>query len=94
MPAAIDDLVTPSPLIISRTMESGAILMNTANGECFELNRLGATVWDAVGRGLRLDQVVDDIVRTCDVDVATASADVLRLIDGLAQQGIVSVARR
>jgi hypothetical protein len=93
-PAALDESVTASPLIVARPMDRGAILMNTSSGDCFELNGVGALVWDLIGRGLALQGIVDAIVKAYDIDEATARADLLRLVDDLARQGIVRVIRR
>jgi hypothetical protein len=68
--------------------------MNTTSGECFELNAVGAAVWELIGRGLELEAITDEIVRAYAVERSTASSDILRLIDDLARQGIVTVARR
>lgn len=92
--ATLDDSVTASPLIVARRIDKGAILMNTASGDCFELNGVGALVWDLIGRGLNLPAIVDELVRTYQVDEATARSDLQRLVDDLARQGIVHVVRR
>lgn len=91
--ATITDSVTASSVIVARRMDKGAILMNTANGDCFELNDAGASVWDLIGRGLDLPAIVDELVRKFAVDRATAHADLLRLVDDFAQRGIVIINR-
>jgi hypothetical protein len=94
MPATIHDSVTASPLIVSRPFDKGAILMNTSTGDCFELNAVGASLWDLIGRGLELEAITAEIVRAYAVDPAIACADLLRLVDELARQGVVVIARR
>jgi hypothetical protein len=93
-PATLDETVTASPLIVARRMDTGAILMNTSSGDCFELNGVGTLVWDLIGRGLALGAIVGEIVKAFKVDEATARADLQRLVDELARQGIVRVLRR
>jgi hypothetical protein len=92
--ASIDDAVTASPLVVSRQMDQGAVLMNTASGDCFELNSVGASVWDFIGRGLGLEAIVAEMVKKYNVDEATARADLLLLVNDLAGRGIVHVSRR
>jgi hypothetical protein len=75
-------------------MDKGAILMNTSNGECFELNGVGALAWELIGRSVALEEIVDAIVRAYRIDATTARADLERLVDELARKGIVRVARR
>jgi hypothetical protein len=93
-PAIFDGSVTASPLIVSHEMDKGAILMDTSNGACFELNGAGALVWDRIGRGLALEAIIDEIVEAYDIDKDTARSDVQRLVDDLARQGIVRIDRR
>jgi hypothetical protein len=93
-PATLGDSVTASPLIVSRGMDKGAILMNTSSGDCFELNGVGALAWDLIGRGLALEAIVGEIVKAYRIDEATARSDLRRLVDELAQQGIVRVIPR
>jgi hypothetical protein len=90
----LDDTVTPSPHILARRMDPGAILMNTASGDCFELNPVGARVWDLISRGCALEAILDELVSTYAIDRATARGDLQRLLDELAQQGIVRITRR
>jgi hypothetical protein len=94
MSATLRDGVTISPLIVAQKMAKGAVLMNTANGECFELNVVGAAVWEHLGQGAPLPVLVETIADHYGVDRETVAADVLRLIDDLARQGIVMLAAR
>jgi hypothetical protein len=94
MSATLLDGFTINPLIVARQMNQGAVLMNTANGDCFELNVVGATVWEHIGRGTALPVLVETIANQYGVDRETVSADVLRLIEDLARQGIVTLAPR
>jgi hypothetical protein len=92
--ATTADSVTTSPAIVVHLMDKGAILMNTSTGECFELNAIGASEWDLITRGLALESVIDEIVNRYEIDRATAQSDLLRLVDELAQKGIVCVTPR
>lgn len=93
-PTTLDGSVTASPLVLARRMDKGAILMNSSSGDCFELNAVGALVWDLITRGLRLEAIVDELVKAYEIDAATARSDLLSLVDDLARQGIVSIVRR
>jgi hypothetical protein len=80
-----------NPTVVTRTMVDGAILMNAMNGDCYELNALGATVWEQIGRGVPLKGIVAALVERYDVGESKLGADVLRLVDDLAQHGIVTL---
>jgi hypothetical protein len=94
MSATLDDAVSANPMIVAQRLDKGAVLMNTTNGDCFELNAVGAAVWNYIGRGISLVTVVDEIARDYGVDRGTVSTDVLRLIEELARQGIILLASR
>jgi hypothetical protein len=94
MPATLDDIVKVNPMIVAKTIDRGAVLMNSANGDFFELNAVGSVVWDRIGRGESLPTLVDAIAGNYGVDREKVSADVLRLIEDLAGRGIVILAAR
>jgi hypothetical protein len=89
MPRTLDDVLRANPMIVTRPMAEGAVLMNATSGDCFELNAVGARVWDEIGRGVKLRELVQNLARDYGEDPATVGADVLRVIDDLARQGIV-----
>jgi hypothetical protein len=75
-------------------MDKGAILMNTSSGDCFELNGVGAFVWDCIGRGMGLEAIARELVKAYEIDETTARADLSRLIEELERQGIVRATGR
>ena len=64
----------------------------SATGDCFELNRIGARIWQCLVRGEDLDRAVDAIAADHAVDRSLVSADTVRLVDELARRGILVVA--
>jgi len=71
-------------------MAGGAVLIDNATGECFELNRTGARIWECIVQGADLDGVVDVIASESSVERSVVAADAANLIDALARRGIVS----
>jgi hypothetical protein len=92
MPATLDDTIKANPMIVVRQMSGGAVLMNTMSGDFFELNAVGARVWDAIGRGTPLPALVDDLSRAYTVQRETVAGDLLSLVDELARRGLVTLA--
>ena len=70
-------------------MPDGAVLMDNATGECFELNRMGARVWQCLARGDEIDDLIDAIASEHSVERSIVSADTLALVDELARRGIL-----
>ena len=79
----------PNPLVSAQRMETGAVLMDAATGECFELNRVGAEVWDQIARGGDLAAVVATLAGRYGMAADQVAADVAKLIDQLLAQGLV-----
>jgi hypothetical protein len=82
-----------NPMVMTQRMPGGAVLMNTETGDCFELNRVGADIWERVSRGDLVDTIVDSLAREYSIGRSVLSADVSTLIDDLARRGILVVSR-
>ena len=82
-----------NPTVSAAPMADGAVLIDSATGECFELNRTGARIWESLVRGDELEGVVDAIAAECSVQRSIVAADTAILIDTLARRGII-VAKR
>lgn len=52
-------------------------------------NRSGALLWSALENGTTRDALVDLLVETYEVPVATAKADVDRFLDQLSERGLL-----
>ena len=78
-----------NPRIVMQPMSDGAMLMDTASGDCFELNRLGVEIWTALCDGRSTQEIADELMRKYSADSATVSSDVESLIEDLARNGIL-----
>jgi hypothetical protein len=81
--------LVPNPLVRAEKMTAGAILLDTASGECFELNSVGAIVWARIESGCSFDEIVEGLTRQYGVPPDLASADVEGLVDSLLKLGVV-----
>jgi predicted Rdx family selenoprotein len=79
----------PNPLISAQRMETGAVLMDAATGDCFELNRIGAEVWEQIASGGDVAAMVAGLASRYGVAVDRVSEDVRKLIDQLLARGLV-----
>jgi hypothetical protein len=89
MADAVDRPLLPNPLISAQRMETGAVLMDAASGDCFELNRIGAEVWEQIASGGEVAAMVTGLASRYGVAVDRVSEDVGTLIDQLLARGLV-----
>jgi hypothetical protein len=89
MADAVDRQLLANPLITAQRMEAGAVLMDAATGECFELNRVGADVWEQIASGGEVTKVVAVLASRYGVAEERVSADVAKLIEELLARGLV-----
>ena len=81
-----------SAAVSTAAMNEGAVLVDSATGECFELNRIGARIWLCLVRGEDLERTVDAIAADHSVERSVVSADAARLVDELIGRGILVAA--
>jgi coenzyme PQQ synthesis protein D (PqqD) len=78
-----------NPTVVAQAMPDGAVLIDSATGECFELNRIGARVWERLSRGEDLARITDSLAAEFALERAVISSDVTRLFEDLTRHGIV-----
>ena len=83
-----------NPSIVMQLLPEGAVLMDSASGNCFELNRIGVEIWKALRLGRSSTEIEDELIGRYSVDRATVSSDIEALIEDLARQGVLVVAQR
>lgn len=86
------DKLRINPTVVAQAMPDGVVLIDSATGECFELNRIGARVWERLSRGEELVKIADSLAAEYAVDRALISRDITSLVEDLARHGIVVAA--
>jgi hypothetical protein len=87
-----DARLVPVSRVAVREIQDGAVLVHTATGQCFELNRIGIEIWQALGRGQSLRQIHDVLADRYPVAREKLAADLANLTDALLAAGLVEVA--
>lgn len=81
-----------SPAVVFRRMDDGAVLLDLESGVYFGLDEVGTRVWTLlVDRGTPA-AVCSAMLGEFDVDADVLTADVLRLVSELQQNGLVRAA--
>ena len=88
------DKLRVNPTVVAQAMADGAVLVDSATGECFELNRMGARVWERIARGDDVASIADSLAAEFALERALVSRDVTSLLEDLARHGIVVAATK
>lgn len=67
-----------------------SVMMLSNRGEMFELNLVGAVIWEMIDAGKQVGVIVETVTRAFEVDASTASAHVEQLIANLLKSGLIS----
>ena len=89
----IKDRFRISPTVVATVMPTGAVLIDSATGECFELNPIGIRVWECLTRGERLEEIANSLGSEFSVEPSVVSRDIATLIDDLARHRILLAVR-
>jgi len=73
----------------SRTVDSGAVLVDMRSGAAFELNRIGAEIWELLRPGTTQTAICDALAARYKVDRVLLEFDVTTLIRSLADAGLI-----
>lgn len=79
-----------NPSVVVQRMASGAILMDSVTGDCFELNAVGVEVWNEIERGIPPAEIIAAVAKNHRVDASRVAADIRSLLSNLHSHGIVS----
>jgi hypothetical protein len=88
---SLDSRVTAAPSQVSCDLGGEAVILNTDKGVYYGLNPVGSRIWSLVQEPTTLRETRDVILREYDVEPALCEADMLALIQTLADEGLVQV---
>ena len=75
--------------VVVEPMETGAVIIHTATGECFELNHTALEVWDEIRRRHGVVDIVGGLMKRYDLGVEGAAVDVQAAVEQLLALGLV-----
>lgn len=78
-----------SDQIIDRVVDDEALLIHLTSGNLFSLSTVGTSVWHNIDGRRTVENLVELITEEYDVDKGLATADVLRLVEQLADEGLI-----
>lgn len=78
------------PDVVFRVLGDGAVLVNLASNEIFELNGTGAAIWNHLSLGVSPDDVVPQLMSSFEVDQVTAEQAVAAFVSELTSAGLIA----
>ena len=92
MPTTLAQHARRSDAVVFQEIGGEAVLLDLASEKYFALNPVGTRVWTLIGEGAPLQSAYETLLGEYDVAPEQLEADLIALIDELAQAGLVMVA--
>ena len=77
--------------ILSAEVGNEVVLMSIDQGVYYGLNPVGARVWSLLGEPVSVQEMCEQIVEEFEVSWEQCQAEVLGLLEDMAQQGLIEV---
>ena len=77
--------------VVARQLGDDCIILDMATGTYFGLDAVGSRVWQLLTETGSIEQIGERLAREYDVTPQEAAADLARLVDELAANGLLSV---
>lgn len=82
-------LAKDSDQIIDRMVDGEVLLIHLQSGDYFSLNSTGTKVWESIDGSRTVQDLVELVLAEYDADKDQVVADVLSLVNDLADEGLV-----
>lgn len=79
-----------NPQILQKSSGGGCVLIHKVTGDCYELNELGAVVWDRLDAGESVATITEAVMPRYGISRSRLESDVGSLIADLLKHGLVS----
>ena len=88
--SAVDLVLRPNPDAIAKRLDQHTVLVDISTSRIFELNETGTRVWELLGQGLNVAQLVQHLVSEFEVEDSQAAEELKTLLSQLRDQGLVA----
>ena len=76
---------------VSCDMDGDAVILNLSDGVYYELNAVGARIWNLIQKPRRLDEVRDVILEEYEVERDQCECDIQGLFYEMAAKGLIEI---
>jgi hypothetical protein len=87
---ALDRVLRPNPEVIAKRLDQTTVLVDISSSCIFELNETGTRIWELLGQGLNVEQIVQHLVSEFEVEDSQAAEEVTKLLSQLQNEGLVA----
>jgi hypothetical protein len=87
----LDTIVVAVPDQISSELDGEAVILSVRTGMYYELNIVGARVWELIREPRRVLEVRNVILEEYDVSADQCERELLELVRGLEERGLIEV---
>ena len=87
---ALDLVLRPNPEVIAKRLDQATVLVDISTSRIFELNETGTRIWELLGQGLNVEQIVQYLVSEFEVKDSQAAEELRTLLSQLRDQGLVA----
>lgn len=82
--------IQPSPDVLARELGDDTVLLDLKSGTYFGLDKVGARIWELVMGGQSEESILDALTEEFDGERSAMRADLHRLLDEMAEQGLIT----
>lgn len=79
-----------SPKVIHETIDGETVIVNLDSGNYYSLDTVGADIWDAIGKGIAVDYIIEDISSRYNGKQEEIDSTIRQFIDDLLQEALIS----
>ncbi len=87
---ALNFVPRPNPEVIAKRLDQTTVLVDISTSCIFELNETGTRIWELLGQGLSVEQIVQHLVSEFEVEDSQAAEELKTLLSQLRDQGLVA----
>jgi Coenzyme PQQ synthesis protein D (PqqD) len=76
------------PDVVARRVGETAVVVHLGSNRIYELNDTGARIWELVGDGATVDELIDRLQREFDVDRLQIASEVAAIVEDFVREGL------
>lgn len=85
----LETTVVRSSEVMASPVDHELVMMDIDAGAYYSLNRVGADIWNRLAEPLAVADLCTQLMQQYDVDQTTCEADVLALLNDMAENGLL-----
>jgi hypothetical protein len=89
--STLESVIHVPPDVLFRELDGEAVILNVATGKYFGLNEMGARMWALLAEHGKVKPAYQALLTEFAVSADKLQHDLLKLVDDLATQGLVSI---